>query len=487
MAIAIFLISISLNSIDAVFSGMVAVAEKILFFSIGGFPLIILWLLAGGIFCTFCTGFINIRGFLHAFKIASGQDNSKDKENLLPSYNTGEVSSFQALATALSGSVGLGNIAGVAIAIQMGGVGAVFWMTVAAILGMSSKFVECTLGLKYRNFNPDGTFTGGPMYYLADGLSKLGVPKLGKVLAIFFAFFGIGAALGGGNMFQVNQSFAAFVTVVPVAADYNWLFGIIAAILVGLVILGGISRISVVASRLVPAMVTIYLVGCLWVLGVKYSEIPHALMLIIQQGFSPEAVTGGLVGAIIQGVRRSAFSNNAGLGFAAIAHATAKMEKPVKEGMVAILEPFIDTVIICNLTALVVIIAGMYGTNVAQIDSGSAIVALAFASIIDWFPWLLTIVIFLFAFATTIAWSYYGERCWAYLLGERSVGIFKLLFLACIFIGSVVNLDAIVDFSDMMLLATAIPNLIGCFLLSGGVVADLQAYWKSLSQETATS
>jgi alanine or glycine:cation symporter, AGCS family len=488
--------SISLNYIDAVFSGMVAVAEKILFFSIGGFPLIILWLLAGGIFCTFRTGFINFRGFFHACKMVAGTNDSKDEmneKNLLPSASchlpsqcAGEVSSFQALATALSGSVGLGNIAGVAIAIQMGGVGAVFWMTVAALLGMSSKFVECTLGLKYRQINPDGSFTGGPMYYLADGLSKRGLPKLGKFLGISFAFFGIGAALGGGNMFQVNQSFAALVTVVPMAANYNWLFGIVATILVALVIFGGIGRISVVASKLVPAMVIIYLVGCLWVLGVKFGEVPQAFQLIIQQGFSSEAVTGGLVGAIIQGVRRSAFSNNAGLGFAAIAHATAKMDKPVKEGIVAILEPFIDTVIICNLTALVLIVGGMYGSNVAEIKSGSAIVALAFASVIDWFPWLLTMVIFLFAFATTIAWSYYGERCWAYLLGERSVGIFKILFLACIFLGSVVNLGAIVDFSDMMLLATAIPNLIGCILLSGEVARDLQAYWH-LRKENAVA
>ncbi|NJK47113.1 alanine:cation symporter family protein [Candidatus Gracilibacteria bacterium] len=462
--------AISLESIDAVFSGMVAATEKILFFSVGNIPLIILWMLAGGIFFTFRTGFISIRGFTHAVQIICGKDDA--------SHHEGDLSSYQALATALSGSVGLGNIAGVAIAIQMGGPGAVFWMTVAALLGMSSKFVECTLGMKYRTVNPDGSLAGGPMYYLAGGLSDLGLPKLGKILALFFAFFGIGAALGGGNMFQSNQAFAALANAMPLARDYDWLFGICAAFLVGLVILGGINRISAVASRLIPTMVTIYIVACLWVLGMKFTEIPSAIMLILERGMSPEALTGGLVGALVQGIRRSAFSNNAGLGFAAIAHATAKMKEPVREGIVAILEPFVDTVVICNLTALVVIISGMYGSQTLEVGSGSEIVALAFGTVIDWFGLLLTVIIFLFAFSTTIAWSYYGERCWAYLFGESSVGIFKLLFLLCIFGGAVVNLGAIVDFSDMMLLATAIPNLIGCILLSGKVVVDLRNYWK---------
>ncbi|WP_083602434.1 alanine/glycine:cation symporter family protein [Hydrococcus rivularis] len=474
------LIFLSLDSIDAVFSRMVAAAEKVLFVSLGGIPLIILWLLGGGIFFTWRMGFINVQGFNHALKVASGK---YDRDR---THSKGELSSFGALATALSGSVGLGNIAGVAIAIQVGGPGAVFWMTVAALLGMSSKFVECTLGLKYRAVRLDGTLTGGPMYYLSGGLSELGLPKLGKVLALSFAFFGIGAALGGGNMFQANQAFAAFVKVTPMAANYNWLFGIIAAILVGLVILGGISRISVVASRLIPTMVTVYIVACLWVLGIKFTEIPNAAMLIVGQGMSPEALAGGLAGALVQGVRRSAFSNNAGLGFAAIAHAAAKMKEPVREGVVAILEPFIDTVIICNLTALVVIITGTYGSQIAEIGSGSEIVAVAFETVIDWFPLLLTVIIFLFAFSTTIAWSYYGERCWAYLLGESSVGIFKILFLACIFVGSIVNLGAIVDFSDMMLLATAIPNLIGCMLLSGKVARDLKDYWTRLNRQKSS-
>lgn len=464
---------VSLDFIDALFSGLVAAAEKILFFSLGGIPLIILWLLAGGLFCTWRTGFINLRGFIPALKIATSQD------DLSQPHQRGEVSSFEALATALSGSVGLGNIAGVAIAIQMGGCGAVFWMTVAALLGMSSKFVECTLGLKYRGVKHDGTLTGGPMYYLSLGLSELGLPKLGKMLAIFFAFFGIGATLGGGNMFQANQAFATLARVVPTAENYDWLFGLIAAALVGLVIVGGIDRISSVASRLLPAMVTIYTIACLWVLAIKFLEIPHAVMLILERGMSPEAFSCGLLGAFVQGMRRSAFSNNAGLGFAAIAHAAANPKEPIKEGIVAILEPFIDTVVICNLTALVVITTGMYDSNPEAIVSGSQIVAAAFASVIDWFPLLLTVVIFLFAFSTTIAWSYYGERCWAYVFGETSVGAFKLIFLACIFLGSTINLGAIVDFSDMMMLATAIPNLIGCILLSGKVTRDLRTYWLS--------
>ncbi|MGK7875209.1 MAG: alanine/glycine:cation symporter family protein [Xenococcaceae cyanobacterium] len=467
-----------LGKIDLVFSGIVAGIEKVFFFSVGGMPLIILWIIGGGIFCTWRMGFINIRGFKHAIDVARGKyDQPHDRTE-------GEVSHFQALATALSGTVGLGNIAGVAIAIQMGGPGAVFWMTAAGLLGMSSKFVECTLGVKYRTIKPDGTVAGGPMYYLWLGLSELGLPKLGKSLGIFFAIFCMGASLGGGNMFQANQSFAALSSVIPIVEDYDWLFGLMVAFLVGLVIVGGISRIAVVTSKLVPAMLVVYLIGCLWVLGVRITEIPAAFSTIIQEAFSPQAVEGGLVGVLVQGIRRSAFSNGAGLGSAAIAHSTARTKEPVREGIVAVLEPFIDTVVICNLTALVIVITRMYGNIETTATSGSELTAAAFERVIDWFPLVLVVVIFLFAFSTMITSSYYGERCWAYLFGEETIITFKSLFLLCIFIGSVVNLGAVLDFSDMMLLAMSVPNLLGCILLSEKVAADLKDYWERLKEES---
>ncbi|MEA5533463.1 alanine/glycine:cation symporter family protein [Crocosphaera sp. XPORK-15E] len=464
-----------LDNIDRLFSSLVNLIEQVLFFDIGGFPLIILWLLGGGIFFTLRMGLINIRGFKHALDIAFGKYEQTQEEG------QGEVTSFQALATALSASVGLGNIAGVAIAIQLGGPGAVFWMTVAGFLGMSSKFVECTLGVKYRIVYPDGTIIGGPMYYLSQGLQELGQAKLGQGLAIFYSLAGLGSAVGGGNMFQANQSFAALAAVVPGMKDYDWAFGLTVALLVGLVTIGGISRIGVVTSKLVPLMIGIYLLACLWVLGVNITAIPAAFGLICQGAFFPSGVEGGMIGILVQGIRRSAFSNGAGLGSAAIAHAVAKTKEPIREGIVAILEPFIDTILICNLTALVIVTTGIYGDRVGENISGSTLATMAFAQVIDWFPFILVGIICLFGFSTMITWCYYGEQCWAYVFGKPSSIVFKILFLACIFIGSVVNLGSVVNFSDMMLLTLAIPNLLGCMLLSGKVAEALRDYWQKLA------
>jgi AGCS family alanine or glycine:cation symporter len=462
-----------IDYIDFIFSRLIQLLETVFFVSIGGVPLIIIWIIFGGLFNTFRMKFINFRGFKNALDIALGKYNQPTEDN----EQEGEVSPAQALATALSGSIGLGNIAGVAIAIQWGGAGAVFWMTVAAILGMSSKFVECTLGVKYRVINPDGTVAGGPMYYLSQGLAELGLPKLGRILGVSFAVLCIPAGLGGGNMFQANQSFAAFTAVFPHLASYSWVFGLSFALVVGLVIIGGISRIGVVTSRLIPGMISAYLLACVWVLVVNFNQIPQAIFTIIQEAFSGDAMVGGTMGVLVQGVRRSAFSNGAGFGVASIAHAASQTKQPIQEGIVSMLEPFIDTVLICNLTGLVILSTGVNQVEELSNLNGSQLAAAAFGSVISWFPYLLTIIILLFAFSTMITWSYYGEQCWSYLFGNQSVNIFKAIFLTSIFIGSVINLGAVVDFSDIMLLATAIPNLFGCILLSRKVGQDLDTYW----------
>ena len=431
---------------------------------------IVLFSILGGIFFTLRFGFLNIRGFKQAITIAISRHDTED---------SGDVSPFQALTTALSATVGLGNIAGVAIAIQLGGVGAVFWMSIGAFLGMSSKFVECSLGQLFRRINPDGTISGGPMYFLETGLSKIELTKLGKILAVIYAVLCVGASFGAGNMFQVNQSFAALEALFPEVASYNWLFGLGIMFLVGLVIIGGITRIGSVTSKLVPLMIALYLLGCFWVIAVKITEVPTALQTIMQQAFSPLAVEGGFVGLLVTAMRRSVFSNGGGLGVAAIAHSAAKNKEPIREGLVSMLEPFVDTIVICNLTALVIILTGTYGENLPAAIDGSKLTALAFSQVISWFPYLLAIIIFLFGFSTIIAWSYYGEKAWYYLFQDSNVFIYKGLFLCFIFIGAIANLNLVVDFSDFMLLSLSIPNIIGGILLSNIVARELKKYYLS--------
>ncbi|MEO0647842.1 MAG: alanine/glycine:cation symporter family protein [Cyanobacteria bacterium J06650_10] len=464
-----------LGGLEAAFQGVVDVLNQIFYFRIGGengFPFIVLWLVVGAVFFTLRLKFINVRAFKHAIDVVMGKYDDDEDE--------GDVSHFQALSAALSGTVGIGNIAGVAIAIRLGGPGAAFWMTTAGFLGMSSKLAECTLGQKYRVIKPDGTVGGGPMYYLSRGLSSMGMSKLGSGLATMFAVFCALGSLGMGNMFQANQAFAAVSNVLPFLENVSWLFGLVLAGIVGLVILGGIERIGAVAGILVPAMAVIYALACFWVILMNLPSLPGAIGTIISTAFNPEALAGGIVGAIVIGFQRAAFSNEAGLGSAAIAHSAARTDEPVREGIVALLEPFIDTMFICNLTAIVIVLTGVYADPASADLDGAQLSAASFAQVISWFPTVIAIAGFLFAVSTMISWSYYGQQSWAFLFGESTVGAYKIIFLACVVLGSIVNLGPVLDFSDIMALMMSVPNLLGCFLMSGLVAKELSSYMSRL-------
>ena len=411
--------------------------------------------------------FISVTGFKHAIQLVRGDyDNPNDK---------GEVTRFQALTTALSATVGLGNIAGVAVAVAIGGPGATFWMIVAGLLGMSSKFVECTLGVKYRKIDAAGVVSGGPMYYLKTAFEQRKLPYLGKVMAGLFAILCVGGSFGGGNMFQANQAFSQLEGQFSVLEGNGVYFGCILALLVGVVIIGGIKTIANVTEKIVPFMAVLYVGASLFIIVVNYDQVFDVFGLIFDAAFSGDAAKGGFIGVLVQGFRRAAFSNEAGVGSAAIAHSAVKTNEPVTEGIVALLEPFIDTVVICTMTALVIVITGRhtgYDLEGAQLTSS------AFESVISWFPLLLVVAIFLFAFSTMISWSYYGLKAWTYLFGSSKFTEFsyKFLFLIFIIIGSSVSLGAVIDFSDMMILAMAFPNILGLYMMSGEVRADLRDY-----------
>jgi alanine or glycine:cation symporter, AGCS family len=439
-------------------------------------PLIVVWLAAAAAFFTFYFRFINFRAFNHAIQLIKGEYTDPRA--------AGEVSHFQALATALSGTVGLGNIAGVAIAISLGGPGATFWMILMGLMGMSSKFIECTLGVKYRNENPDGTVSGGPMYYLSKGFANRGMPGLGKGLGVFFAIMMIGGALGGGNMFQVNQAFQQFVNVTGGAdswfVDKGWLFGLVVAFLTGIVIIGGIKRIASVTDKLVPLMAIVYLTAGTIVLLMNITQVPAAFAAIFIGAFAPEGVAGGFIGAMIQGIRRATFSNEAGIGSAAIAHSAVRTNEPITEGLVALHEPFIDTVVICTMTALVIVISGVYTAD-GDI-SGVELTSAAFATGISWFPYVLAIAVILFAFSTILAYSYYLVKAGAYLFGEspRSKLILRLVFLFFTVLGATISLGPLIDFSDAMLFAMALPNIVGLYFFAPEIRRDLESYWRRL-------
>ncbi|TXC81633.1 alanine/glycine:cation symporter family protein [Luteibaculum oceani] len=433
-----------------------------------GVPIIVIWLVCGALFFTIRMKFINFRGVKHAIELVQGKfDNPNDK---------GEVSHFQALTTALSATVGLGNIAGVAVAISLGGPGATFWMILAGLMGMASKFVECTLGVKYREINEAGEVSGGPMYYLTKGLEKRNLGKLGKMLAVLFTILCIGASFGGGNMFQANQAFAQVSNQFPSLAGYGTWFGVILSALVFIVIVGGVKSIARVTDKIVPFMCGIYVLFSLIIIFMNFGNIGDVFGEIISGAFEAPAIRGGIVGVLIIGFQRAAFSNEAGVGSASIAHSASKTDEPVSEGIVALLEPFVDTVLVCTMTALVLVFTG-YADGTSGLN-GSELTSAAFSEVFPWFSWVLMVAILLFAFSTMISWSYYGLKAWTFAFGnsKKVELIYKVIFCGFVIIGSSVGLGAVLDFSDLMILGMAFPNIAGLVIMSGEVKNDLKDY-----------
>ena len=436
-----------------------------------GIPFIVVWLVLGAIFFTLRMKFVNLRGFKHAIQLVAGKFSDPSAKEV------GEVTHFQALTTALSATVGLGNIAGVAVAITLGGPGATFWMIMAGLIGMSSKFVECTLGVKYRRVSENGEVSGGPMYYLSEGLKKKNLAGLGKVLAVLFAILCIGGSFGGGNMFQANQAFAQLSSTFPSLQGSGVWFGIVLALLVGIVIIGGIKSIAKVTDKIVPFMAILYVLFSLIIIGMNVGNIGAVLGEIFNGAFNAPAIKGGIIGVLIVGFQRAAFSNEAGVGSASIAHSASKTNEPVSEGIVALLEPFVDTVVVCTMTALVLIFTG-FADGASGLE-GSELTSEAFGSVFPWFSMVLVVAIFLFAFSTMISWSYYGLKAWTYLFGNSKTSdySYKALFLVFIVIGSSVGLGAVLDFSDLMILGMAFPNIIGLIIMSKEVKEDMISYF----------
>lgn len=477
-------------------------------------PIVLILLIGGGIFFTLYFSFVNIRKFPMALRVVRGKYDfveGKGNENIHPDKDLitrdgdipdtirdesrhGEVTHFQALTAAVSGTVGLGNIAGVAVAIALGGPGATFWMIIAGLLGMSSKFVECTLGVKYRDVDPDGTVHGGPMYYLTKGFKENGWGKTGKVLAVVFSILCVGASFGGGNAFQSNQAVSQITSTFDLTGGFvKSLLGIGMAVLVAIVIIGGIKRIGKWTERMVPFMAGLYVLACLIIIFSNFSYIDDAFSQIFSQAFTPLAGLGGLVGVMITGFRRAAFSNEAGVGSAPIAHSAVKTRYPASEGVVSLLEPFVDTVVICTMTALVIVMYNMEGAftygvqdefgNVILNSSGEAVggvglTTLAFDSVLPHFSYVLTVAIVLFAFSTMISWSYYGLQAWKFLFGKSKGAdlAYKVLFLMFVVIGAAATLDAVVKFSDAMILAMVFPNMVGLVFLAPKVKEELNKY-----------
>lgn len=467
-------------AIDQAFRPVSEWVSSVIFYSVevGGasVQLVVVWLMAAAVFFTLYFRFINLRGFAEGVRIVLGKSDRAG--------DAGEVSHFQALTTAVSGTVGVGNVAHVAVAVSIGGPGAAFWLFVAGFLGMSSKFVECTLGVKYRQVNADGSVSGGPMFYLDRGLAARGWPRIGRILAVFYAVCIVIGCIGVGAMFQANQAFVAFVSATgggeSFAVGNGWMFGVVLAALTALVIVGGIKSIGRTTAALVPAMVLLYLVMALVVIGAHYERIPWAIGTIVSSAFSPQGVAGGALAVAILGFRRAAFSNEAGIGSSSIAHAAVKTNVPVTQGLVAMLEPFIDTMVVCMLTALMIVVAGDPGAHGTGLAAGVEMTSQVVGDVVSWFPGLLAVVIFLFAFSTMISWSYYGVEGCVYLFGaDRRVKLaFNLVFCAFAVVGCATQLAAILDFSDAMVFAMAFANIIGLYVMAPVVKRELDEYWR---------
>ena len=486
------------QQIDEAFKPFSDTISNIIFFEILGTPFVLILLVGSALFFTIYFGFVNIRRFPTAINVVRGKYDELDEghggKKSGGDGDEGEVTHFQALATAVSGTVGNGNIAGVALAIALGGPGATFWMVICGLLGMSSKFVECTLGVQYRDVGEDGTIYGGPMYYISKGLKERGFTTLGKVAAIFFAIFCIGGSFGGGNAAQSNQATIVLkdlMNLQSTAAGF-WI-GIVLAILVGIIIIGGIKRIAQVTEKVVPFMAVMYVVACLYIIFSNYTLIDDAFSMIFREAFNPTAIgVGSFIGVLLVGFKRAAFSNEAGAGSASIAHSAVKTKYSASEGLVALLEPFIDTVVICTMTALVIIIfnfggAFQYGGEGAvMIDGisyeGAGITSMAFAQYIPYSNIFLTIAVVLFAVSTMISWSYYGLQSWKYLFGRGQAAdlAYKLLFLTFVIIGASASMNSIWAFSDAMIFAMVFPNMVGLFFLFPVVKKELNRYLKAI-------
>ncbi len=499
--------------------------ESVVFYAIpvsdkASVPIVVMLLVLGALFFTVYFSFINIRKFGLAIRVVRGKYDFLDKEReaidtgtvnivegdiartIRDESHSGEVNHFQALSAAVSGTVGLGNIAGVAVAIAIGGPGATFWMIVCGLIGMSTKFVECTLGVKYRDIDSNGVVYGGPMYYLKRGFADINAKGFGKFMAVFFAILCVGASFGGGNAFQSNQAAAQIAGLIGSTGGASgfWI-GMVLMVVVGIVIVGGIKRIATVTEKIVPFMAIIYILASLFIIFYNYDFIDDALKMIFVEAFNPQATVGGMIGVIIVGFRRAAFSNEAGAGSAAIAHSAVKTRYPASEGIVALLEPFIDTVVICTMTALVIIMfnrdgAFVYGGDAAgtvilnstgQGVGGVDLTTLAYDTVIPHFSYILTLAIVLFAISTMISWSYYGLQAWKYLFGRGKAAdlMYKILFLAFIVIGASATLDAVIRFSDAMILAMVFPNMIGLLFLFPKVREELSIYLAAIKKSRA--
>ncbi|GAB3700815.1 alanine/glycine:cation symporter family protein [Corynebacterium nasicanis] len=469
------------GTIQKVFGPAVDLLETLVFYSVplagAQIPLVVLWLFAAGVFLTFYLRVRPIGDAVQTARVIRGQ--------LTRRSDPGEVTSFQALATELSGTIGLGNIAGVAVAISIGGPGAALWIIIAGILGMAVKLAEATLSQMYRRIDANGKVSGGPMYYLKDGLASIGRPKLGSSLAFVYAFCFMFASLGAGNIFQSNQLAAHIVDSTggdaSIFAGRTWIIGLVLAVVTGLVIIGGIKTIAKWTSRMVPAMSSLYALCVIIILAVNIEAVPSAFALIVTGAFNPEGVSGGIVGVAIIGIQRALFSNVAGVGTAGLAHSVSKNRRPTEEGLVAAWEPFIDSVIVCTMTALAIIVTGQYLNTEAN---GVVLTSNAFSTVHALFPLLLSVCIILFAFSTILSYSYYGQKAAGYLFnGSRTAEMgYNVLYLVMVVVGAAVSLETVVRFSDAMFFLVAIPNLLGIYLLAGPLKREVEGYRQAARQ-----